>query len=158
MQVGWSKAVTACALTISVSDLSPFCICSNLENPQIVSLDSIREGLTYGRHPCNARSELAALKEEFGNQVNLAGLTETDELWDSGGGEETKEELMRRVSTFLAWLAQRPENTILVVTHCVFLHALFNDVLVCDSECDTDWFLPGEMRSVVLDFQSFGGD
>ena len=51
-------------------------------------------------------------------------------------------------------LEQRPESSIVVVSHCVFLHALMNRTLQCDADCDSDWFQPGELRTFYLQFDS----
>jgi hypothetical protein len=131
--------------------------CKEIPTSHIISLDTIREGLTYGIHPCNARRKVSSIKAEFAS-VDFSEVSEEDDMWERGDGQETNEQLLLRVTAFLAWLERRPETNVLVVTHCVFLFGLLNEVLECDEDCNKDWFTPGELRSFTLQFPLRDGE
>lgn len=60
-----------------------------------------------------------------------------------------------RALKFLAWLAEREEQCIAVVSHSSFLRTLFNDVLVVDARDASEWrekFRNCEVREVTLTF------
>lgn len=48
------------------------------------------------------------------------GMTEEDELWKPDQREHWSD-VQQRVRDFLTWLAQRPENNVVVVTHGVWM-------------------------------------
>jgi broad specificity phosphatase PhoE len=129
--------------------------CSSIDPPFAI-LDEIKEGMTYGIHPCNRRSSKTKLQQDFSqhHQLDLSHLPEHDPHFWPDMVQEEEEHLRKRIVAFLQWLENRPEKDILVVTHCVVLFTLMNHILSCDdlSEVEQGWFEPGEMRSFVLQF------
>lgn len=66
-------------------------------------------------------------------------------LWKYQGsnrGMEPKDHFMKRVNDFRLWLLQRPETTIIVFSHGVFLMHLMGD--------RTPGFENGEIRKLIL--------
>jgi broad specificity phosphatase PhoE len=129
---------------------------SDIDAPFVI-LDEIKEGMTYGLHPCNRRSTKTELQREFADfhQLDFSQLPEHDPHWWPKLVLEEEGHLKDRLEIFLHWLEQRPEENVLIVTHCVVLFNLLNGVLACDSlsDCDREWFSPGELRSFLLQFQ-----
>jgi hypothetical protein len=51
----------------------------------------------------------------------------------------------------MEWLSERTERHVAVSSHSAWLLTVFNGVCQSDDRLK-DWFLTGEMRSVVLEF------
>ena len=59
---------------------------------------------------------------------------------------ETDEMIAARAYEFFAWLHDRSERNIAVITHSAFLSVLFNKVVTCNSDMSR-WFENCEMRT-----------
>ena len=113
--------------------------------------DGMREGMNWGRHPCNRRRRTAEIKRHFEvEEDGAAGFdwaavtSEEDTVWVP---LETDQDLAGRVKQWLEVLDGRTESNVVVVAHCCFFWSLLNDVVVCDEGCNVDWFEPGELRT-----------
>lgn len=124
--------------------------CAGIHAPFFVT-DDIKEGMTYGLHPCNVRRTRTELQHQFSG-VDFSHLPEHDPHWWPQLSGETNGQLHARIRLFLEWLVRRPEGHIIVFTHCVVLFELLNSVVTCGPGCNADWFERGELRSFVLEF------
>jgi len=105
-----------------------------------------------GKHTCDKRKSLSALRLEYPWVDYSLVETEEDPFWGDGLSRESYESVQQRGEEFLRWLKLRPEKNIVVATHSGFLNTLFNSVLECESDEYRGWFATGEMRSMTLSF------
>lgn len=110
------------------------------------SLWNLREGQTYGVHPCNFGRSLA----------ELAPRWPAVEFVDIDGKEypeaETEEALAARVRAVLQYIMdQRELSELAVVSHCVWLHALLAECSVQTNHM-LPWFEQGECRTITVCF------
>ena len=120
---------------------------------------------TAGRHTCDKRLSRSALAAQFPAVDYGLVSSEDDPLWDETA-RETHEQLAARVARFVAWLMgarnageqARPctARRVVVAAHSGMLLTAFNAVLEFDGANpeDTRWFGTGEMRTVMLTFES----
>ncbi|GBG77075.1 hypothetical protein CBR_g23401 [Chara braunii] len=116
-----------------------------------VAMELCRERI--GRNPCDKRSAITEYKQKF-PFVDFSQIETDEDTWWTEAHRETDTEIGARALKFLAWLAQRKERNIAVVSHSAFLFALVN---LFGDKCSSDvqkelraWFSNCEMRSVVL--------
>jgi len=77
-----------------------------------------------GPNPCDKRRPLSELRADFPHvDFGLVEGGEEDAHFDENR-REPEDEIAARAWAFLDWLSRRPERTILVVTHQVFLQVL----------------------------------
>jgi broad specificity phosphatase PhoE len=114
-----------------------------------LALESVRE--QSGFHPCDRRRPVSEYKTEFQHvDFGLVGDDE-DPLYHLHAGErEPDMHVAERSSQFFAWLRQRPEKEIVVVTHSAFLRHTFSNVLDAEEDDNTQ-FANCELRSYVVD-------
>eukprot|EP00435_Cladocopium_sp_Y103_P022223 s2369_g5.t1 len=68
---------------------------------------------------------------------------------------ETDLEVAQRAYDFMLFIRDRPETEIVVSTHSAWLFNVFNVVMKCDGAPEVaEWFANGEMRSVLVSFES----
>merc|ERR1712054_511618 len=77
-------------------------------------------------------------------------VDEDDPLWTEE--RESSQVLADRAYSFMMWLRTRPEKEVAVVTHSAWLFNLLNTTVECEDQELAQWFLTGELRSVVLEF------
>ncbi len=85
-----------------------------------LALELVREQI--GGNPCDRRRTIAEYREEFPG-IDFSLVTEdADVLWKPGKeNRETEHALRRRCREFLNWCFDRPEDSIIVVTHSAFM-------------------------------------
>ena len=120
------------------------------EAPALHVLWNLREGNTYGKHPCNVGKTAAELEIAW---PHVSGF---EHCRDMGYSElETEAELDGRVHDVLEHLARAADQglrEVAVVTHCVWLAALWERCSKHDQARDSPWWQNGEVRSVELEF------
>ena len=105
-----------------------------------------------GRHTCDKRLGLAAIRAAHPNIDYSLVTAEEDPLWGDGVTRESWADVASRAAEFCKWLAARPEKRVAVAAHSAILLGLFNTVFAkSDPECKK-WFGTGEMRTVKLTF------
>jgi len=103
-----------------------------------------------GKNICDKRRCLTEIKMDFPS-VDWSHIEhEEDPLWTEK--RESGQELADRNYAFLLWLRTRPEKEVAVTTHSATLFNLLNTTLECLDPALSQWFLTGELRSVVLEF------
>jgi broad specificity phosphatase PhoE len=119
--------------------------------PPVLIHEACRESMQFGEEPCNRRrtkSEIQALFPFVQDFVHHAHEAEHDAMWT---GSESSEQLEERARSVLNFIAQRRESNICVVTHSVFLDAMFSRAAqIVDPKISRSYFSTGEVRSVVL--------
>lgn len=87
---------------------------------KFLALELVREQI--GGNPCDRRRTIAEYREEFPG-IDFSLVTEdADVLWKPGKeNRETEHALRRRCREFLNWCFDRPEDSIIVVTHSAFM-------------------------------------
>ena len=115
-----------------------------------LALESVRE--TFGIHYCDCRRARSELTLDF-PMVDFSLLDSDPDPVDHSV-RESLHDGVRRCYAFLEWLKTREERVIAVGTHSSWLFRLFNGALdCCDASLGTK-FAVGELRSVVLDFDT----
>lgn len=96
---------------------------SNTKIP-IMGLEMIRE--RFGMRPCDKRSGLPELQKRFKNIdfETYCYSGDNDPVWTTK--RETEYEIEMRIKKFLKWAKERPEKTIVIVTHQGFMIRLWN--------------------------------
>ncbi|CAM9576038.1 unnamed protein product [Pylaiella littoralis] len=114
-----------------------------------VALECTRE--RAGVHPCDKRRCVSELRKEY-PAISFEALKDDEDVYyDSlGDGRETNEAVASRGRELLAWLKDRPETNIAVVSHSAFLMCLFNDAVLSPPETAA-WFENCELRTVLMD-------
>ena len=74
----------------------------------------------YGMHYPDKRSPLSHLKASFPTVAYHPSLTEHDVDWRPDA-RETRDDVVRRVREFFAWLVRQPHDNIAIVTHGVWM-------------------------------------
>lgn len=86
-----------------------------------VALDCIRECSLANFHPCDARNS----RDFYMDQMQFADIDWSEvPPGDDTHRNETEEELSERCQEFLSWVSERPEESIVVVSHSGFLRYL----------------------------------
>lgn len=125
------------------------------DKPAIMALELCRE--IMGVNPCDKRSTRSFYAAHFPS-IPMDAIETEEDTWWTPDHRETPEELAARGGRFLAWLCQRPERVIAVVSHSSFLRT----TLEAYGRRDASGVVPpeicryvhnGEMRSVVLTCQ-----
>ncbi|KAA8493689.1 Phosphoglycerate mutase-like protein [Porphyridium purpureum] len=95
--------------------------------PRLLLLEQCREKI--GFNPCDRRSSRTEILEMFGERLHAAFAEvsdelhgERDELW-TREHRETADEIQARASSFVGWMMDRPERSMMCVTHSAFLSA-----------------------------------
>jgi broad specificity phosphatase PhoE len=87
--------------------------------------------------------------------VDFSEIADDDDVLWKADHRETLEEIATRALAFASWLGARPEDRIFVVSHSAFMSALLNVALDCDACTEiSDYFQPGEIRKVRIEFPS----
>jgi len=121
--------------------------------PPVVVHEACREGMQFGKEPCNRRRPVKDILYAFPvvEDFHFHHHPEARHDHDSGWrGNETYEDLVQRAKAFLDFVAKRPETHIAVFSHSVFLHAMFSDAVVCERGIRTSHFHNGEVRTVGM--------
>jgi broad specificity phosphatase PhoE len=105
-----------------------------------------------GKHTCDKRLSLTALKGHFPAVDFSAVEAEEDPFWGDGATRETHEEVAHRAACLLAYLlVDRPETHICVAAHSTILAAVMAAVLVLpEDDTDSPWLGTGEMRTFIV--------
>mmetsp|Transcript_23820 Transcript_23820/g.43031 ORF Transcript_23820/g.43031 Transcript_23820/m.43031 type:complete len:237 (-) Transcript_23820:225-935(-) len=111
------------------------------------ALECLRE--KSGQHPCDNRRSVSELKSDFGHTIDYSFMEDDEDVYGETLGEnrETDEMIIARAHEFFAWIKDRPETNIVVVTHSAFLSVLFNQIVKCSFDM-SKWFENCEMRTV----------
>ena len=125
--------------------------------PRLVALEWCREGMTHGVQPCNRRRPVSVVRQEFPQFDFSEVADDEDMIWDPKVGE-SEDALDARITAFLAWLAGREEENVLVSTHSLFLHALLSRHLELEHGSCDPWFRRGELRSFMIFFDAASGE
>lgn len=100
---------------------------------------------------CDKRRPMAEVRSEFPMVDWSLVANEEDTIYS-----DTEAEPWRAVSDrgyeFLLWLRARPEKEVAVATHSAWLFALMNTVVECTDPSLAEWFMTGELRSMVFEF------
>lgn len=109
---------------------------ANATRPPAVATSLARERVSI--HTCDGRRPRSELVAEFGDWVDFAEVTsEEDEMWpvkevevefptpDGKGTVKHSDACAARATELLRWLHARPESSIAVVSHWVFLLHMF---------------------------------
>eukprot|EP00746_Dinoflagellata_sp_MGD_P054572 gnl/MRDRNA2_/MRDRNA2_238843_c0_seq1.p1 gnl/MRDRNA2_/MRDRNA2_238843_c0~~gnl/MRDRNA2_/MRDRNA2_238843_c0_seq1.p1 ORF type:complete len:348 (+),score=58.52 gnl/MRDRNA2_/MRDRNA2_238843_c0_seq1:3-1046(+) len=97
------------------------------------------------------RRPMSEIYAEF-PMVDWSLITDEDDPLYSDTVPETWRQCSDRGFKFLLWLRDRPETEIAVATHSAWLFVLLNTAIECTDPKLADWFLTGELRSMVLEF------
>lgn len=118
-----------------------------------IALDSLRELMA---NPCDRRKNISEQSINFPH-VNFDHIIhDIDLLFDQYGKlPETGNDIVARAQEFLTILSQRPEQVVVVVTHGIFLNALFNYVLRDVIGEKSDGFYNCEMRSISISISRY---
>lgn len=100
---------------------------------------------------CDKRRSLSEIKAEF-PMVDWSLVTSEEDPLFSDTEPEPWRSASDRGHAFLLWLRERPEQEIAVASHSAWLFALLNTAVECTEPELKEWFLTGELRSVVLEF------
>lgn len=101
---------------------------------------------------CDMRRPLSEIKAEFPMVDWSEILEEEDPVWD-GGKRESGRSVSDRAYAFMLWLRARPEVEVAIGTHSAWLFNLLNTVMDCSADPRlAEWFLTGELRSVLVAF------
>lgn len=90
-----------------------------------VALESIRE--RYGVHPCDKRSPIEAIKNEF-KDIDFSNVENNEDIFWKVEERETMENIQSRVKQTLDWLMNRPETNIAIVSHHDFLRTFMANI------------------------------
>ncbi len=115
---------------------------------RFVAHEMVRE--EFGVHCCDQRRSVSRQSREF-PYVDFSLLESDEDRLFREESRETKLEVGERVYSFMEWLSERTERHVAVSSHSAWLLTVFNGVCQSDDRLK-DWFLTGEMRSVVLEF------
>jgi broad specificity phosphatase PhoE len=80
---------------------------------------------------------------------------EEDPLWEDEVPEPASS-VSDRAYRFLLWLRARPESEVVIASHSAWLFTLMHTAVECDDPELSQWFLTGELRSMVLEFDEGG--
>jgi len=118
------QLVTSSPLTRALQTVFGIYTCGKGEDVPLMVLEALREFNSSVFHPCDARRRRKELELEFPNAC-FSGVPEGGDMLLGPGLVETAEIVDNRIHWFLAWLRQRPERSIAVVSHGAFLRRLF---------------------------------
>lgn len=111
---------------------------------------------TSGANICDRRRDKAEIMDDFPFVDFQLIESEQDDKWT-----EIREEA-RSVSdrgfNFLLWVRQREEVHVAVATHSAWLFTLLNTCITCEDPELNTWFLTGELRSLVVQYEDASGD
>lgn len=116
---------------------------------RLVAVELCREA--FGLHPCDQRRPRSTVEKEFPT-VDFSGVPSDEDVLFRPDVRETIEEVAKRARAFLKLLRDRPEKTICVVSHGVFLETLLSPLsgLAVDGSLTQHRFGNCELRSIVL--------
>jgi broad specificity phosphatase PhoE len=103
-----------------------------------------------GHHICDKRRPLAEVRADFPSLDWRQIKDEEDPLWTDE--RESSLALSNRTYSFLLWLRERTEKEVVVVSHSAWLFSLLNTSVECLDPVLAEWFLTGELRSVISTF------
>lgn len=104
----------------------------HLGSKKIIALESVREyPLSFQK--CNQRSKKSLLKKDF-IHINFDNIkTDEDNIW-SKDKSESLISLENRVGDFLNFIKNRPEKTICLISHDLFINKLVYNNIIFDIE------------------------
>lgn len=106
-----------------------------------------------GVHTCDKRMDLSELRRDFPMvDYDTTQIVERDPTWHETR-RELPTELADRAYDLMLWIRERPESEIVLVGHSAWLFSLLNAVVECEDEALRMWFMTGEMKSTVLQFE-----
>jgi len=127
-----------------------------------VVIEHVRESGKYGHHPYNRRRAKEAISPQFPDFDFGEIAPGDDTVWALEKGRDGDGAMVQaRCQHFLDWLAEQPEDTFAVFSHCVFLQQLL-DVVLDMQPCTenwqprpeydggTSWFNKGQVQGFVL--------
>jgi broad specificity phosphatase PhoE len=117
-----------------------------------LALECVRE--TMGLHPCDRRRNISQHRVSFPH-INFDHIEhDADPLWHHYPLQREPEEVVeRRGRDFLAWLAAREEESIVLVTHSSYLRTFCSRILGLS---EIEHFENADLRSVELLFVEAG--
>lgn len=104
-----------------------------------------------GKNTCDKRRDKAEIVEDFPFVDWALFESEEDNFWTPT--RETARSVSDRGYEFLLWLRARRERQVAVATHSAWLFTLLNTCLACDDLELASWFMTGELRSLVLEYE-----
>lgn len=114
-----------------------------------IAHEMVRE--EHGVHCCDQRRSVSRQSREF-PFVDFSLLETDEDTLFQEDARETKVQVGERVYQFMEWLYERTEDHVAVSSHSAWLLTVFNGVCQSEENKLKEWFLTGEMRSVVLEF------
>jgi broad specificity phosphatase PhoE len=115
--------LTRCLQTATLAFLPGDKYTTQMKEPRWAGTELCREA--FGMHYPDRRRDLSILKQHWPVVQWDSSMTESDTAWRSDA-RETIPGLMQRISQFWDFMAQRPEECIVVVTHGVWIEACFH--------------------------------
>jgi broad specificity phosphatase PhoE len=114
-----------------------------------LALESVRE--TMGLHPCDRRRNISQHRASFPH-INFDHIEhDADPLWHHYPTQREPEDVVeRRGRDFLAWLAAREEESVVLVTHSSYLRTFCSRILGLS---EIEHFENADLRSVELLFE-----
>lgn len=104
-----------------------------------------------GKNTCDKRRLKSEIQDDF-PLIDWTLLTsEEDDYW--GPTRESARSVSDRGHAFLLWLRARSETQVAVATHSAWLFTLLNTCITCDDPELASWFMTGELRSLVLQYE-----
>ncbi|KAJ8604769.1 hypothetical protein CTAYLR_001008 [Chrysophaeum taylorii] len=105
---------------------------------------------TSGKNRCDKRRDLDEISDDF-PYVDWSLVPEKDR-W-TADARETARSVSDRAHNFLLWLRTRAETRVAVATHSAWLFTLLNTAVTCDPPDLASWFMTGELRSLILEYE-----
>ena len=102
-----------------------------------------------GKHPCDKRRPLSAIASQFPD-VDFSTVTEEEDLLYNDSVRESVEETKVRCQQFLAWLKDREEREVVLVSHSAFLRVLLQQAVNVTPSNRGENFNNCELRSFVF--------
>ena len=113
---------------------------NHLGSKKIIALESVRE-YPLSFQICNQRSDKSLLKKDF-IHTNFDNIMEHDNMW-SNNKSESLISLENRVGYFLNFIKNRPEKTICLISHDLFINKLvYNKIMFNIEEINRTQCLP----------------
>mmetsp|Transcript_8067 Transcript_8067/g.24115 ORF Transcript_8067/g.24115 Transcript_8067/m.24115 type:complete len:349 (+) Transcript_8067:112-1158(+) len=104
---------------------------------------------TSGVNICDRRRPASEIREDF-PWVDWRLLKDEHDMFFDPDRRESARSVSDRAYSFMLWLRDRGEREIAVATHSAWLFTLLNTVVDCRESDLSNWFLTGELRSVII--------
>lgn len=119
--------------------------------PNFIATELCRERISS--YSCDQRRSKSELVTDFPSVDLREVRTEEDEMWlqkEDQPSASDSEVATIRAGDFLEWLMRRPEKSIAVVSHWVFLQHLFREFNLTDSALELKGMGNAEVRTMAL--------